>query len=149
MQDKTTSTHKFEEKPSYDVTIPAFIRKDKTLKKFDIILYAEIRSLCGLYGYCWARNDYFIGVLFPEDIINKIKNIEDRRSRTIQRSLKRLETSKHIIIANKQSKYRLIFLSDVVTQLAKLPEFEHVTIKEIWEFLGKSTPTQKSEYNAL
>lgn len=151
------------ERPSYDVTIPAFIRRDQNLTSADILLYSEIRALCGLYGYCWARNEYFIQTLFPVKRAKKStshkaklkkgqmalippnnKRAQDGRARSIQRSLKRLEDRKHIIIAYGRSQYRLIFLSDVVTELAKLPDFEKVNIQEIRDFIAGGGATSKS-----
>ena len=46
-------------KPGYWAVIPAVIRYDDQIPPNAKILYAEISSLIGAEGYCWATDDYF------------------------------------------------------------------------------------------
>ena len=55
MDDITTA----EARPSYWAVLPAEIRYDDRIPASAKLLYAEISSLTGREGYCWAENDYF------------------------------------------------------------------------------------------
>lgn len=46
-------------RPSYWAVLPAEIRYDDRLPASAKLLYAEISSLTGKDGYCWADNNYF------------------------------------------------------------------------------------------
>ena len=46
-------------RPSYWAVLPAEIRYDDRIPANAKILYAEISSLTGSEGYCWATDDYF------------------------------------------------------------------------------------------
>lgn len=45
--------------PSYWAVIPAAVRYDDAIPANAKLLYAEISSLTGREGYCWAENSYF------------------------------------------------------------------------------------------
>lgn len=49
-------------KPGYWAVIPAVIRYDDQIPPNAKILYAEISSLIGAEGFCWATDDYFAKV---------------------------------------------------------------------------------------
>ena len=49
-------------RPSYWAVLPAEIRYDDRIPANAKILYAEISSLTGSEGYCWATDDYFAGL---------------------------------------------------------------------------------------
>lgn len=46
-------------KPSYFTVIPAYVRYNKNLSFFDIVLFGEIVALSNMLGYCYATNKYF------------------------------------------------------------------------------------------
>lgn len=48
--------------PGYWAVIPAKVRYDEQIPPNAKLLYAEISSLIGPGGYCWAKNDYFCHV---------------------------------------------------------------------------------------
>ncbi|MBQ6398418.1 MAG: helix-turn-helix domain-containing protein [Oscillospiraceae bacterium] len=75
--------------PGYWAVIPAKVRYDEQIPPNAKLLYAEISSLIGPGGYCWARNDYFCSVFgFSDrtvrDLLTALKDagyirIEERR----------------------------------------------------------------------
>ena len=70
---------------SYDIVIPGGIRKDQRLSFKEQLLYAEIRGLCKLEGYCWAGSPF---------LAKRMKV----STRTIRRWLKHLQDCGHIKI---------------------------------------------------
>lgn len=51
----------------YYAIIPACIRYDNDIPANAKLFYAEITALCNEKGYCWANNDYFIGLYDTTD----------------------------------------------------------------------------------
>ena len=51
----------------YYAIIPASIRYDNDIPANAKLFYAEITALCNEKGYCWAGNDYFIGLYETTD----------------------------------------------------------------------------------
>lgn len=45
--------------PSYYTVIPSYIRYNRNLSYFEIVLYSEIVALSNAYGYTFASNSYF------------------------------------------------------------------------------------------
>ena len=45
-------------RPNNKISIPAFVRFNLKLSKFDMILYGEINALCAQKGHCWASDSY-------------------------------------------------------------------------------------------
>ena len=45
-------------RPNNKISIPAFVRFNLNLSKFDMILYGEINALCAQKGPCWATDSY-------------------------------------------------------------------------------------------
>lgn len=105
--------------PGYSRTIPEFIARDKKLNFTDKMLYGLLASLAKSHGYCWATNKYLAG-------------IEGVDSRTIQRSIRKLQLSKHIVIEIEDHNYR------------KLWTMEHYMMKDkIEACLGKDEFNQR------
>ncbi len=48
-----------EREPAFDAIIPAPVRYNDDLRPNAKLMYGEIRSLCGRFGYCFATNSYF------------------------------------------------------------------------------------------
>jgi hypothetical protein len=46
-------------RPSYQISLPAEVRFDRSLTANIKLLYGEIKALCDQQGYCWASNYYF------------------------------------------------------------------------------------------
>ena len=44
--------------PTYQTSLPASVRFDRTLSAHAKLLYSEIKALCDQQGYCWASNHY-------------------------------------------------------------------------------------------
>ena len=75
--------------PGFWAVIPAKVRYDEQLPPNAKLLYAEISSMIGPEGYCWATNDYFCRVFgFSDrtvrDLLTALKEagyirIEERR----------------------------------------------------------------------
>lgn len=84
------------EKPGYWAVIPAAVRYDETIQPNAKLLYAEISSLTGQDGYCWATNSYF-------------RNVFGFSERTIRDLLKSLREAGFIRIEDGGSKKRKIF----------------------------------------
>ena len=80
-QQKSTETAK----PSYWAVLPAAVRYDPAITAGAKLLYAEISSLTGSRGYCYASNAYFAGLYGITE-------------RTLQRHLKALESGGYIRI---------------------------------------------------
>ena len=80
-QQKSTETAK----PSYWAVLPAAVRYDPAITAGAKLLYAEISSLTGSRGYCYASNAYFAGLYGITE-------------RTLQRHLKALEDAGYIRI---------------------------------------------------
>lgn len=66
------------QKPSYWAVLPAAVRYDPELPDKAKLLYAEISSLTGQRGHCYANNEYF-------------QNLYGITERTVQRLLKALQ----------------------------------------------------------
>lgn len=80
-QQKSTETAK----PSYWAVLPAAVRYDPAITAGAKLLYAEISSLTGSRGFCYASNAYFAGLYGITE-------------RTLQRHLKALESGGYIRI---------------------------------------------------
>ena len=74
-----------EQVASFDIIIPGNIRKDQRLSFKEQLLYAEVRGLCKLEGYCWASSPF---------LAKRMKVT----TRTIRRWLKHLQDCGHIKI---------------------------------------------------
>lgn len=72
-------------KPSYWAVLPAAVRYDPAITAGAKLLYAEISSLTGSRGFCYASNAYFAGLYGITE-------------RTLQRHLKALESGGYIRI---------------------------------------------------
>jgi hypothetical protein len=70
---------------SYDIVIPGTVRQDERLNPLEMLLYGELRGLCRLEGYCWAKSSFLARRMQAD-------------SRSIRRWLKKLEDCKHISI---------------------------------------------------
>ena len=73
------------DKPSYWAVLPAAVRYDPKIPASAKLLYAEISSLTGSRGFCYASNAYFAGLYGITE-------------RTLQRHLKALESGGYIRI---------------------------------------------------
>lgn len=67
-----------QQKPNYWAVLPAAVRYDPELPDKAKLLYAEISSLTGQRGHCYASNEYF-------------QHLFDISDRTVQRLLKALQ----------------------------------------------------------
>lgn len=84
------------EKPGYWAVIPATVRYDEVIPPNAKLLYAEISSLTGTDGYCWASNEYFQRNFgFSE--------------RTVRNLLESLRKAGYIRIENGSSRKRRIY----------------------------------------
>ena len=45
-------------RPNNKISIPANVRFNSNLSKFDMILFGEINALCAQKGHCWATDSY-------------------------------------------------------------------------------------------
>ena len=92
------------EQAAYDILIPGTIRNDKRLRFKEQLLYAEIRGLCELEGYCWASNPFLAQRMSVT-------------TRTIRRWLKKLKNCGHIIIEipEEEKNTRIITLTEAGT----------------------------------
>ena len=72
--------------PNYYAVIPSTVRYDKALSPNAKLLYAEITALVNVYGYCFAKNDYFCELydLSERQIQNNLKQLADRNYITIK-----------------------------------------------------------------
>jgi len=86
--------------PSYYTVIPSYIRYNKNLSYFEIVLYSEITALSNAYGYTFASNSYFARVF-------------DTSTRTISRSISKMANLNliKIEIDPKNSNLRKIFIT--------------------------------------
>lgn len=84
------------EKPGYWAVIPAGVRYDEVIPPNAKLLYAEISSLTGADGYCWATNEYF----------QKNFGLSER---SVQRLIKSLADAGYIRIEDGDSKKRKIY----------------------------------------
>lgn len=85
----TDAVQPAKEKPGYWAVLIPEIRYDETLPDKAKLLYAEISSLTGSTGYCYASNDYFM----------RLYGIGER---TLQRHLKSLADAGYIRIVDGQ-----------------------------------------------
>lgn len=125
--------------PSYYAVIPANVRYDKTLPPLARLMYAEITALSNQYGYCFANNEYFIGLYDVTDrtVRNWIKALED----------KGYITKSYIVISKK--KRRILSINphavvmpgnplEVIAQMKKEEEEERLD-----EASGKNFPKKR------
>ena len=91
------------EQASYDIMVPGTIRNDKQLSFKEQLLYAEIRGLCKLEGYCWASNSF-------------LAHRMNVTIRTVQRWLKHLDSCGHINIElpKEANNSRKITLTEII-----------------------------------
>lgn len=83
------SDNSHNEYPSYYTVIPSYIRYNKNLSYFEIVLYSEIVALSNKYGYSFASNTYFAKVF------NKsTKTISRSINKMIKLNLLRVEIDK-------------------------------------------------------
>lgn len=75
------------ERPAYWAVLPASVRYDPKLPASAKLLFAEISSLAEATGYCFASNEYFMGLYSMSE-------------RTVQRHIKALESGGHIVIVD-------------------------------------------------
>ena len=66
--------------PTYQISLPASVRFDKSLPISTRLLYGEIKALCDQQGYCWAGNEYLASLyqVKPKVIsrwISQLKNL--------------------------------------------------------------------------
>ena len=68
------------EKPGFDANLPADVRYDKNLSPMARLMYAEIRALSSKYGFCYAKNEYFVRVFDCDERSVKrwIKELHDQ-----------------------------------------------------------------------
>ncbi len=88
---------------AYWAVIPAVIRRDDRLPANAKLLYGDLSALTNETGYCYAQNEYLMGLYGWSD-------------RTIQRLLAALETQGYIRIEQIPGKERRIFCGMSVTQ---------------------------------
>lgn len=81
--------------PGYWAVIPAQIRYDDAIPADAKLIYAEISSLIGADGYCWATNDYFAGVFKFTD-------------RTVRRLLGSLSEAGYIRIEEQRGQHKVL-----------------------------------------
>lgn len=81
--------------PSYWAVLPAEIRYDDRIPASAKLLYAEISSLTGRGGYCWAENDYFA----------RLYKINER---TVRRLLDALAEFGYIRIEEERSRHKVL-----------------------------------------
>ena len=81
--------------PSYWAVLPAEIRYDDRIPASAKLLYAEISSLTGREGYCWAENDYFA----------RLYRINER---TVRRLLDDLAEFGYIRIEEERSRHKVL-----------------------------------------
>jgi len=88
------------EYPSYYTVIPSYVRYNKKLSYFEIVLYSEIVALSNAYGYTFASNSYFAKCF-------------DTSVRTISRSISKMKDLNliRIEIDSKNSNQRKIFIN--------------------------------------
>ena len=86
---------KREPQPGYWAVIPAQIRYDDAIPADAKLIYAEISSLIGADGYCWATNDYFAGVFKFTD-------------RTVRRLLGSLSEAGYIRIEEQRGQHKVL-----------------------------------------
>lgn len=83
--------------PSYWAVLPAEIRYDDRIPAAAKLLYAEISSLSGRDGFCWATNDYFAALYRITE-------------RSVRRLLDALEEQGYIRIEEKREDHnRLVY----------------------------------------
>lgn len=68
-----------EREPAFDAIIPAPVRYNDDLRPNAKLMYGEIRSLCGRYGYCFATNSYFAKLygMNERSIARFVKQLEE------------------------------------------------------------------------
>ena len=76
MNDENLSTEK---KPAYWAVLPSSVRYDERLTGSAKLLYAELSSLAGSYGYCWADNAYFERLygISERTVIRRLQDLAD------------------------------------------------------------------------
>ena len=119
------------EKPGYWAVIPASGRYDQQIPANAKLLYAEVSSLTGKDGYCFASNEYFA------------KNFEWSMN-TVSRLFVSLEKAGYIRIENKQSKHRKIFAG--VNPLSEVSENSYFTKNGEVDEKSDSTSPKKVRY---
>lgn len=70
---------------AYYAIIPANVRYDKRIPANAKLLYGEITALCGVEGFCWARNSYF-------------EALYDVSDKTVRRWINALEEAGYITV---------------------------------------------------
>ena len=70
---------------AYYAIIPANVRYDRRIPANAKLLYGEITALCGVEGFCWARNSYF-------------EALYDVSDKTVRRWINALEEAGYITV---------------------------------------------------
>lgn len=108
--------------PNYYAVIPSTVRYDKALSPNAKLLYAEITALANVYGYCFAKNDYFC----------ELYDLSDRQIRNI---LKQLADRNYITIKIIDHKKRKIYLKPLPKEKnINFRKTENKKIKSIFEY---------------
>lgn len=131
------------EKPSFFAILPANVRYDKRLKPMEKILYAEITSLAGKEGYCYAKNSYFAEVFEVSKtvVINWINNLTE---------LGYLKTEIVYFENTKQVKERRIYIISTPSQeklTTPSTNVDHPSQEKLTTLVNKSLPHNNININ--
>ncbi len=126
--------------PSYYTVIPSYIRYNKKLSYFEIILYSEIVALANKYGFTWASNNYFAKVF-------------DTSNRTISRSINKMTDLQLIRVeidkegGNRRKIYINLFENNNILYEEEQQEVDHNTNEK--SLSESNTPIDKNVHTPI